>query len=146
MAFKSALDTRTLGMQQIVAPTQMPAIIQSQVMPVPPIPIIIEKTNTEYVTQFQTITQTQTITQPGPGAGPAISPPMFGMPGFSWHLPSMGPGFGAVRRQTKRRYSYTPSYTALQLNIRGPQPTKKVFSGFEMRPISPKFSWLKVRI
>jgi len=69
-----------------------------------------------------------------------IPPPPFPIPAFPGGL--KGFGIGNVRgRQTQ---AYTPSFTALFLGIKGKEP-KGVKTGLRLRPITPNFSFMKIR-
>lgn len=74
---------------------------------------------------------------------PALVPPTF--PAFMF-----GGGFGGIsgtkKIGAKGKYGYTPSYTAVIKGIKGTAPKKKVYTGFELRPITKNWMFKKIKI
>jgi len=60
-------------------------------------------------------------------------------------LPSLfmdkGTGSGFLKGGTG--YTYKPSFSAIKFNLFGKEPTKKTYTGLELRPIPKGFSWFK---
>lgn len=75
---------------------------------------------------------------------PIVPTPIIPKP-FAFALPSafLGKGTPAGFLSGGFGSRYTPSFKALAFDIKGAKPKVKRYTGLELRPITPDFSWLK---
>lgn len=105
---------------------QIPAVIPAEKVIVNPVIELIPSPT--LLTPFNPI---KNIT----GQFPKVAPPKFDIGG------ELDMSKGLKNFPAKMRYRYTPDFKSLVYGIKGKAPSKKIFSGFESRPIPKGFSW-----